>query len=86
MVVALMLTAFMWVIIVLVVGVCCVVKVVVVSVMMVVLVLYSYEGPGKHVTLSLRACETNLFCVQLYWLIELCMGPISLDCKKSERV
>ena len=50
------------------------------------LVLYSYEGPGKHVTLSLRACETNLFCVQLYWLIELYMGHISLDCKKSDRV
>jgi hypothetical protein len=35
------------------------------------LLLYSYEGPGKDVTLSLRACATNSFCFQLNWLMEL---------------
>ena len=47
------------------------------------LVLYSYEGPGKHVALSLRACETKLIFFQLYWLIELYTSHISLDCGKS---
>ena len=50
------------------------------------LVLYSYKGPGEHVTLSLRACETNSFCFQLYWLIELYMGHIRLDCGKAVTV
>ena len=47
------------------------------------LVLYSYEGPGKHVTLSLRACVKKTYFFQLHWLMELNEGHISQDCRKS---